>query len=116
MPIIFGRTFRSVVAKRQQGTDGVGEVLLNADADVPSRGPAPFRHVNWRERDIAMVRLTGGTIRTRSRIPLTPSHNEITDKGCINQFAGPTRRAAVVERLYEDPVASDVTVPRWANP
>jgi len=80
----------------------VGEVLLNSDADVPSRRPAPFRHVDWRERDIAMVRLAGGTIRTRSRIPLTPSHNEITDKGCIDQFAGPTRRAAVVERLYED--------------
>ena len=90
----------------------MGEVLLNSDADVPSRGPAPFRHVDWRERDIAMVRLAGGTIRMRSRIPLTPSHNEITDKGCINQFAGPSRRAQSSSGCTKILVASDVTVPR----
>jgi len=36
--------------------------------------------------------------------------NELTDKGYINQKAGLTRRAALVERLYADPVAHDVIV------
>jgi feruloyl-CoA synthase len=36
--------------------------------------------------------------------------NEITDKGYINQRAGLTRRAVCVERLYQNPVASDVIV------
>jgi len=34
--------------------------------------------------------------------------NELTDKGYINQRAGLERRAALVERLYADPAASDV--------
>jgi hypothetical protein len=49
----------------------VGEVLLSSDADVPSRGPAPFRHVDWLERDIVTDRLADGAIRMRSRIPLS---------------------------------------------
>jgi feruloyl-CoA synthase len=36
--------------------------------------------------------------------------NEITDKGYINQRAVLERRAALIERLYSDPVASDVIV------
>jgi feruloyl-CoA synthase len=38
--------------------------------------------------------------------------NELTDKGYINQKAGLTRRAALVERLYAEPVANDVMVIR----
>jgi feruloyl-CoA synthase len=34
--------------------------------------------------------------------------NELTDKGYINQRAGLERRAALVERLYREPVADDV--------
>jgi feruloyl-CoA synthase len=36
--------------------------------------------------------------------------NELTDKGYINQKAGLTRRAALVERLYAEPAAADVIV------
>lgn len=36
--------------------------------------------------------------------------NELTDKGYINQKAGLTRRAALVERLYAEPPGSDVIV------
>ena len=36
--------------------------------------------------------------------------NELTDKGYINQKAGLTRRAALVERLYAEPAAHDVIV------
>ena len=36
--------------------------------------------------------------------------NELTDKGYINQKAGLTRRAALVERLYADQPAADVMV------
>ena len=36
--------------------------------------------------------------------------NELTDKGYINQKAGLTRRAALVERLYAEPAANDVIV------
>jgi feruloyl-CoA synthase len=36
--------------------------------------------------------------------------NELTDKGYINQKAGLTRRAALVQRLYADPAADDVIV------
>ena len=36
--------------------------------------------------------------------------NELTDKGYINQRAGLDRRAALVERLYANPPASDVIV------
>ncbi len=36
--------------------------------------------------------------------------NELTDKGYINQKAGLARRAALVERLYAEPVADDVIV------
>jgi long-subunit acyl-CoA synthetase (AMP-forming) len=37
--------------------------------------------------------------------------NEITDKGYINQGAVLDRRAALVERLYAEPAASDVILP-----
>jgi len=36
--------------------------------------------------------------------------HELTDKGYINQRAGLERRAALVERLYQEPVAEDVIV------
>ncbi len=36
--------------------------------------------------------------------------NELTDKGYINQKAGLTRRAALVQRLYAEPAADDVIV------
>jgi feruloyl-CoA synthase len=36
--------------------------------------------------------------------------NELTDKGYINQKAGLTRRAALVDRLYAEPAAADVIV------
>ncbi|MDR3469648.1 MAG: AMP-binding protein [Xanthobacteraceae bacterium] len=36
--------------------------------------------------------------------------HELTDKGYINQRAGLERRAALVERLYSEPVADDVIV------
>jgi feruloyl-CoA synthase len=36
--------------------------------------------------------------------------NELTDKGYINQRAGLSRRAALVQRLYAEPVADDVIV------
>jgi feruloyl-CoA synthase len=36
--------------------------------------------------------------------------NEITDKGYINQAATLARRAALAERLYEEPPPSDVIV------
>jgi feruloyl-CoA synthase len=37
---------------------------------------------------------------------------EVTDKGSINQRAVLTHRAALVERLYADPPAADVILPR----
>jgi feruloyl-CoA synthase len=36
--------------------------------------------------------------------------NEITDKGYLNQRAVLTKRAALVERLYAEPAATDVIV------
>lgn len=42
--------------------------------------------------------------------PASIDHNEITDKGYINQRAGLTRRSAAVERLYADSVTSDVII------
>ena len=37
---------------------------------------------------------------------------EITDKGYINQRAVLANRAALVERLYADPLAAEVVLPR----
>lgn len=89
----------------------MGEILLDSDADVPSRGPAPFRHVDWLERDIATERRPDGTIRMKSLgEPPSVDHNEITDKGYINQRAGLTRRSTAVECLYADPVEDDVII------
>jgi len=42
--------------------------------------------------------------------PPSIDDNEMTDKGYINQHAGLARRAALVERLYREPVAEDVIV------
>ncbi|MET4482172.1 hypothetical protein [Bradyrhizobium sp. F1.13.3] len=42
--------------------------------------------------------------------PPSTDHNEITDKGYLNQRAGLTSRSAAVERLYADPLANDVII------
>lgn len=42
--------------------------------------------------------------------PASIDGNELTDKGYINQRAGLTRRADLVERLYADPPGEDVLV------
>lgn len=42
--------------------------------------------------------------------PASIDGNELTDKGYINQKAGLSRRAALVQRLYAEPVADDVIV------
>lgn len=55
----------------------MGAVRPGADADVLSRGPAPFRQVDWLERDIAVEHRPDGTIRMKSRIPLTPFERHV---------------------------------------
>jgi feruloyl-CoA synthase len=42
--------------------------------------------------------------------PASIDGGELTDKGYINQRAGLERRAALVERLYREPVEDDVIV------
>jgi feruloyl-CoA synthase len=44
--------------------------------------------------------------------PPSIDKGEITDKGYINQRAVLANRAALVERLYAEPVAADVVLPR----
>ena len=61
------------------------------------------------------MRTQGASSRRIARVllltePPSIDGNELTDKGYINQKAGLTRRAALVERLHADPVAADVIV------
>jgi feruloyl-CoA synthase len=64
-------------------------------------------------------RASGGSSLAIARVilmhePPSIDANEITDKGYINQRAVLTRRAALVERLYAEPVHGDVIVIRSA--
>jgi feruloyl-CoA synthase len=42
--------------------------------------------------------------------PPSSEHGELTDKGYINQRVTIERRAALVERLYTEPPATDVII------
>ena len=52
----------------------------------------------------------GSSACSSSHEPPSIDHNEITDKGYINQRAVREHRAADVERLHRDPVDADVVL------
>ena len=81
---------------------GAFKIETRVTARIGTRGPASFKPLKQKPPKITVQRDEGGAIYISSDHPLP--------EGYVNQEATASRRAHLVERLYEEPVPADVIV------